>query len=218
MFLLGLILIAAGGVLGVLTYLAATPTTQTIELTQSGWTRASSPLELLLIGAAAALLVCLGWAVIAATMRRRARLRREERDQERIAELERSSAAYRTEQEQRFEEAQLRDEDFTRREEALTARERELDARTVSLSRREAEWQHEGPTVADVVTGRAEGRVSEGTAEWTDEPTRPVGHPGAPEVAHSRDDVPAAEERHAAEETRVDEPRPHRETRRTDDA
>lgn len=215
MFVLGLILIAAGAVLGVLAYLAATPATQTIDLTQGGWTRASSPLELLIVGAAAALLVCLGWALIAATLRRRARIRREDREQERIDELERSAAAYRTEQEQRFEEARLRDEDFGRREEVIRSRQAELDARAVELSRREAEWrEREGPSVADVVTGRAEGRVSEGTASWADESTRPVGHT-AP------DELPPHDRTRRHDETRVDEPRldepPVREPRRPDD-
>lgn len=212
MFVLGLILMAVGAALGILTYLAATPTTQTINLTQAGWTRASSPLELLIIGAVATLLVCVGWAVIAATLRRRARLRREERDQERITELERSATAYRTEQDERFERARLRDQDFTHREEALAARQRELDAREAALATREAERrQHEGPTVADVVTGRAEGRVSEGTATWSDESTRPVGH-AAPEAVGREDEVITEDE------TRVDEPLPPREPRRTDDA
>lgn len=216
MFVLGLILIAAGAVLGVLAFLAATPATQTIELTQGGWTRASSPLELLIVGAAGALLVCLGWALIAATIRRRARIRREEREQERINELERSAATYKAEQEQRFEEARLRDEDFARREEAVTSRQTELDARAAELSRREAEWrEREGPSVADVVTGRAEGRVSEGTATWGDESTRPVAHT-TPEEARGHDETRLHDDTRPHDQTRVDEPRV-REQRRTDD-
>jgi hypothetical protein len=69
-----------------------------------------------------------------------------------------------------MEEAGLRDEDLRRREEELTARREELEARDQDLSRREAGWREQNrPSVADVVTGRAEGSVSQGTAEWADE-------------------------------------------------
>src|SRR6478752_6783704 len=65
----------------------------------------------------------------------------------------------------------LRDEDLRRRESELSARHEGLDTREAELSRREAEWrEREGPSVADVVTGRAEGNVHEGTASWGDEP------------------------------------------------
>ena len=109
------------------------------------------------------------------TMRRRARLRREEREQERYAELERTHEEYRTESDRRFEEARLRDEDFARREEQIETRQAEVDLREDELARRETAWRdREGPSVADVVTGRATGRVSEGTAEWVDDGTQGV--------------------------------------------
>lgn len=177
MILLGLILLVLGVALGLVAYLAATPSTQTIELTEFGFTRASGPLELLIIGAVAMLLVWLGWSAMSVTMRRRARLRREEREQERYAELERTHEEYRTETDRRFEEARLRDQDFVRREEQIQTRQAEIDLREDELARRETAWRdREGPSVADVVTGRAEGRVSDGTAQWVDDgTTRPVG-------------------------------------------
>lgn len=206
MILLGLILIVLGGALGVLAYVAATSQSQLVELTALGWTRAFSPLELLAIGAAAVLLIWLGWAAAGATMRRRSRLRREEREQERYAELERTHAQYRTEQEDRFEEARLRDEDFARREEQIRTRQAEIELREEELSRRETQWRdRESPTVADVVTGRAEGQVSQGTAEWADDgTTRPVGQHTA--------------ETHAVEHERVEQQQPTTEPRRTDNA
>lgn len=203
MILLGLILIVLGAALGLVTYLAATPSSQTVELSEFGFTRASGPLELLVIGAVAVLLVWLGWAALSATMRRRARLRREEREQERYAELERTHADYRTETDRRFDEARLRDEDFARREEQLQTRQAEIELREQELSRRETAWRdREGPSVADVVTGRAEGRVSDGTAEWADDgSTRPL---DATHGEHRTADHRVAEER-AAEERGADE-------------
>lgn len=223
MILLGLILLLLGGALGLVAYLGATPSSQTIELSEFGFTRVSSPLELLIIGAVAVLLVWLGWSAMAMTMRRRARLRREEREQERYAELERTHEEYRTESDRRFEEARLRDEDFARREEQIETRQAEVDLREDELARRETAWRdREGPSVADVVTGRATGRVSEGTAEWVDDgTTRPMGADRTPEEAR------VAHEHHDTREMRVDEHgRPVEDTdahglsepRRTDDA
>jgi membrane protein implicated in regulation of membrane protease activity len=223
MILLGLILIVLGAALGVVAYLAATSHSQLVELTALGWTRGFSPLELLVIGAAAVLLIWLGWALAGATLRRRSRVRREEREQERYAELERTHAEYRTEQETRFEEARLRDEDFARREEQIRTRQAEIELREEELSHRETQWRdRESPTVADVVTGRAEGQVSQGTAQWADaDATRPVGQRVAEtstveetRVADSR----AGDERHVEQERVVEEQSPAPEPRRTDEA
>jgi hypothetical protein len=245
MILLGLILILLGAALGVLVYLAATPQTQTIELSEFGWKRDFGALELVVIGGAAVLLIWLGWVAMSAVMRRRARLRREEREQERYADLERTHNDYRTETERRFEDARVRDEDFARREEQIRTRQAEIELREDELARRETAWRdRQSPSVADVVTGRAEGRVSDGSAEWVDDgSTRPLDAPhGDPRVADQRvadqriadqqvadqriADQQVAEERaraaQATEEVRQDEPvrdpeRP-REARRSDPA
>ena len=107
------------------------------------------------------------WNLFAAAARRRARIRREQREEERLAELERNAETDRAEQERRFEEASLRDEDLRRRENHLDAWAKELDAREAEVARLEESYKERvGPSVADVVTGRAEGSVSEGTAHW----------------------------------------------------
>lgn len=183
MVLLGLILVALGLAVGVIAYLGAAGQTQTLELTAVGWTRAFSVLELLVIGAVAVLLVWLGWAAISSTLRRRARARREQREQERYAELERTHNDYVSESERRLEEGRLRDEDFARREEQIRTRQAELELREDEISRRETARRdqpgQERPTVADVVTGRAEGRVSDGTARWADDESGPASIPHA---------------------------------------
>lgn len=228
MILLGLILILLGAALGLVTYLAATPSSQTVELSEFGFTRASSALELLVIGAVAMLLIWLGWSAMAATMRRRSRLRREEREQERYAELERKHEDFRTENDRRFEEARLRDEDLVRREEQVETRQAEIDLREAELARRETAWR-DRPSVADVVTGRAQGSVAQGNAQWADDrATRPVGASTTDElrteqtrVDHRPGDETPAEA--PAEDARVaaaqdDEVDPDRAGRRTDHA
>ena len=99
-------------------------------------------------------------------------MRRENKESARLTEVKEQAEADRLEQQRRFDEAGLRDEDLRRRESELTARHEGLDSREAELQRREAEWrEREGPSVADVVTGRAEGSVHDGTASWTDEGT-----------------------------------------------
>ena len=85
----------------------------------------------------------------------------------RLADLERTAEADRVEQERRFEEASLQDEDLRSRESRLDEWAEELDAREREVARLEDAYkQRVDPSVADVVTGRAEGSVSEGTAHW----------------------------------------------------
>lgn len=169
MILLGIILLVLGLGLGTAAFLGVRDETGTIALDALGFTRAASPLELLVIGAIAMLLFALGWAVVSAAARRRARVRRDERESERIADIERSIESERAENEDRWERAAMRDEDLRRREDELAARGRQLDAREKEVHRLEAAYREQvRPSVADVVTGRAEGRVSEGTAEWAD--------------------------------------------------
>lgn len=168
MVLLGLVLLLVGAGLGTAAFLGVRDETATVSLEALGFSRDAQPLELLLLGAAAMFLVALGWALMAAAARRRARLRRDQREAERLAELERVAESDRAEQERRFEDASLRDEDLRQRESHLDAWAKELDAREREVARlEEARRQQVSPSVADVVTGRAEGSVSEGTAQWS---------------------------------------------------
>ena len=153
------------------------------------------------------LLLALGWALLSAAARRRARARRQEKEAARLAEVEDKAETARLDHERRVEEAGLRDEDLRRRETELTARHDDLDTREAELARREAEWrERESPSVADVVTGRATGNVHEGTASWTDPTAERSGstdvHAHRGEQAHvtertqqADDTVPATERR-----------------------
>ena len=171
MALLGVILLLVGAGVGVVSYLATHAAAGTVAVTAFGFTRNATPLELVVYGAAAVLLFALGWALVSAAARRRARLRREEKEAARVTELEENAEAARLDHERHLQEAGLRDEDLRRRESELSARHEGLDTREAELSRREAEWrEREGPSVADVVTGRADGSVNDGTASWADEP------------------------------------------------
>lgn len=168
MALLGIILLLLGAGLGIAAFLGVRDETGTVQLEALGFSRASQPLELVLLGAIAMLLFALGWALMAAAARRRARIRRDEREAERLADLERTAESDRVEQERRFEEASLRDEDLRSRENRLDAWAQELDRREQEVARlEEARQERVDPSVADVVTGRAEGSVSEGTAHWS---------------------------------------------------
>jgi membrane protein implicated in regulation of membrane protease activity len=171
MALLGVILLLVGVGAGVVAYLATHAASGTVAVAAFGFTRNATPFELVVYGAVAVLLFALGWAMVSAAARRRARLRREGKETTRLTEVEENAEAARLDHERRFQEAGLRDEDLRRRESELSARHEGLDTREAELSRREAEWrERESPSVADVVTGRAEGNVNEGTASWTDEP------------------------------------------------
>jgi len=167
MVLLGIILLLLGAGLGIAAFLGVRDETGTVQLQALGFSRDSHPLELVAVGAIAMLLVALGWALVAAAARRRARIRRDEREAERLAGLERTAEADRLEQERRFDDASLRDEDLRSRESRLDEWAEELDAREREVARLEDAYkQRVDPSVADVVTGRAEGSVSEGTAHW----------------------------------------------------
>jgi len=173
MALLGVILLLLGAVVAVVTYLATHAAAGTVTVSAFGFSRNATPLELAIYGAAAVLLIALGWALLSAAARRRVRRRREEKEAARLAEVEEKAEAARHEHEGRFEEAGRRDEDLRRRESELAARHEGLDTREAELSRREGELrEHQRPSVADVVTGRAEGNVHEGTASWADDTGR----------------------------------------------
>lgn len=191
MFVLGIVLLILGGGLGSAAFIGARGETVTIPLRAFGFSRDATPLELFVIGAAAALMFCIGWALVAAALRRRARIRREDHERERIAQLqhqieseranhereieseradhERETQAQRAEYESHLERAALRDEDLRRRDDELSERSRHLEAQEHAVNRLEVAYKEQvRPSVADVVTGRARGQVSQGTAEWTD--------------------------------------------------
>jgi hypothetical protein len=169
MALLGVILLLIGVGAGVIAYLATRDATGTTAISAFGFSRNVTPHELLIYGAVAMLLFALGWALISAAARRRARLRREEKERARRTEMEDDAEAARLDHERRLSDAGQRDEDLRRRDSELAARHEGLDAREAELSRREHEWrERQGPSVADVVTGRAHGSVREGTASWSD--------------------------------------------------
>src|SRR6476619_3369985 len=191
MALLGVILMLAGAGAGVVTYLATHAAAGTIAVSAFGFTRNATALEVAIYGAVAVLLFALGWALVSAAARRRVRVRREGKEAARLTEAEENAEAARRDHERQLQEASLRDEDLRRREselaarhEGLDTREAELERREAELERREAEWrEREGPSVADVVTGRAEGNVHEGTASWSDEPG------SAGDAAHEQRDL-----------------------------
>ena len=181
MILLGIVLLLIGIGAGAVTYLATAHRSGTISVAAFGFTRTAGALELAAYGLVAALLFCLGWALFAAGLRRRGRVKRDERERAHIDEIERRATAQRAESDQRFADAGLRDEELRRRDDDLARREKEvsvrhdrLDAREEDLSRREQDLfrdkqefdERRKPAVADVVTGRAQGSVHDGTAEW----------------------------------------------------
>ena len=99
MALLGVILLLAGAGAGVVAYLATRGAAGAVTVTAFGFSRDASPIELVLYGAVAVLLFALGWALLSASARRRARLRREERASARISEVEESAETARLEHE-----------------------------------------------------------------------------------------------------------------------
>src|SRR5262245_66417026 len=88
MALLGVILLLAGIGAGVFAYGGTQAATATTTVTAFGFSREATPIELVAYGAVAMLLFALGWALLAASARRRGRARREEREGSRVAELE----------------------------------------------------------------------------------------------------------------------------------
>src|SRR5215471_19281714 len=135
MALLGVILLLAGIGAGVYAYVGTHATTDTTTVTAFGFSREATPLELVAYGAIAMLLFALGWALLSASARRRGRVRREEREGSRVAELEERSESDRLDYERRLDEAGLHDEDLRRRESQLSARHEGLDQREAELAR-----------------------------------------------------------------------------------
>lgn len=198
MIVLGLLLILLAVGVGTVTTTAATSQSGTTRVAMFGLQRDAYLMELVVAGALTVLLFALGWAAISAALRRRARHRRDDRASERLAEVERNAEAKRLEQERALEDAGRRDEDLRRRSDELDEREERLKGRERELDKLEAAYRERvGPSVADVVTGRAEGSVAEGSATWRDDSTGPA-HRDATRPVDSRDaggDTPRRDER-----------------------
>ena len=139
MALLGVILLLAGIGAGAFAYIGTHAATGTTTVTAFGFSRSATPLELVAYGAVAVLLFALGWALLSASARRRARLRRDERDSARVAELEDRLESERLEHERKLEEAGLREDDLRRREQQVAARHEGLDQREAELNSRAAD-------------------------------------------------------------------------------
>lgn len=168
MVVIGLVLLLLGAGVGTGAYLSLRDETGLITLSALGFSRDAHPMELVGLGAVAMLLVWFGVALLAGAGRRRSRVRREEREAERVQELEDAVESERLNAEERLRQAGARDDDLRQREAALAGHLKEVQAREAELARREAEWrQHTDPSVADVVMGRAHGNVQQGTAGWS---------------------------------------------------
>lgn len=187
MIVIGILLLLLGAGVGAFAWFGLADETGRIMVSALGLSFEASPFQLVVLGALGMALLALGWAALAARARRAARERRERQHATALAEERDKSAAQRTQLEQQFEQAQLRDEDFSRRERELSARadglegrEHELNLRDRELSRRETEWRDRmPPSRADVLAGRAVGNVADGTARWVDQPE---GAPAASDV------------------------------------
>jgi hypothetical protein len=139
MALLGVILLLAGIGAGIYAYVGTHAVTTTTTVSALGFSREATPLELVVLGALAMLLFAVGWALLSASARRRARARRLEREGSHVEQLEERAESERLEHERRFEEAGLRDEDLRRRENELAARHEGLNQREAELVQRERE-------------------------------------------------------------------------------
>jgi hypothetical protein len=183
LFLLGLLLLLLGGGIGTITYLAASSQSERIHISAYGFARDASALELVLLGAGTAFLIAVGWAYVAASMRKRARLRQEDEEDDRLDELERTHTEVLAEKDRQLDQAAQRELDLTHQLRELTVREAELEIRTRQLSLRETQWQDRvGSFDTDVSmprlenswdTGGREGRAPGESQTWDDTPSRP---------------------------------------------
>lgn len=183
MILLGLTLLLVGAGVSTITFLATSNQTERIHISASGFARDASALELSLLGAAAAFILCAGWAYIAAAARRRARLRREDEEDDRLDELERNHAEVLAEKDRQLDQAAQRELDLSHQLRELQVREAELQIRARELSVRETQWQDRlGNFDTDVSmprlegawdTAGREGREPAESSAWDDTPSRP---------------------------------------------
>ena len=183
MFLLGLLLLLLGAGIGTITYLAASSQSERIHISAYGFARDASALELVLLGAGTAFILAVGWAYVAASMRRRARLRQEDEEDDRLDELERTHAEVLAEKDRQLDQAAQRELDLSHQLRELQVREAELQIRARELSLRETQWQDRvGTFDTDVSMNRLEGswdtagqgsRAPDEPPPWDETPSRP---------------------------------------------
>jgi hypothetical protein len=182
LFLLGLLLLLLGAGIGTITYLAASSQSERIHISAYGFARDASAIELVLLGAGTAFILAVGWAYVAASMRRRARLRIEDEEDDRLDELERTHAEVLAEKDRQLEQSAQRELDLSHQLRELQVREAELQIRARELSLRETQWQDRvGTFDTDVSMQRLEGSWGagqEGRAPveppaWDETPSRP---------------------------------------------
>lgn len=179
MILLGLLLLLLGAGIGTITYLAASSQTDRLHIAASGFSRDASALELVLLGAGTAFILAIGWAYIAAWLRRQARLRREDEEDARLDELDRTHAEALAEKDRQLAQAAQREQELSHQVRELTVREAELEIRARELSLRETQWQDRvGGFDTDVSMPRIDSDPWPGEAPerapWEETPSRPI--------------------------------------------
>lgn len=182
MILLGLLLLLLGAGIGTITYLAASSQSERIHIAAYGFARDANALELVLLGAGTALILAVGWAYIAAWLRRQARLRREDAEDARLDELDRSHAEVLADKERQLAQAAQREQELSHQVRELTVREAELEIRARELTLRETQWHDRlGSFDTDVSLQRVEsdpwgggGGESSERAPWEETPSRPI--------------------------------------------
>lgn len=173
MILLGLTLLLVGAGVSTITFLAASSQSERIHISAYGFARDASALELALLGAAATLILCAGWAYLAAAARHRARLRREDEEDDRLDELDRAHAEALAEKDRQLSQAALREQELSHQVRELQVREAELEIRSRELAQRESQWQTQvGSFDTDVSMQRVESGPWD-TAAWEETPSRP---------------------------------------------
>lgn len=179
MILLGLLLLLLGAGIGTITYLAASSQTDRLHIAASGFSRDASALELVLLGAGTAFILAIGWAYIAAWLRRQTRLRREDEEDARLDELDRTHAEALAEKDRLLAQAAQREQELSHQVRELTVREAELEIRARELSLRETQWQDRvGAFDTDVSMPRIDSDPWAGEAPerapWEETPSRPI--------------------------------------------
>lgn len=174
MILLGLTLLLVGAGVSTITFLAASSQSERIHISAYGFARDASALELALLGAAAAFLLGAGWAYLGAAARRRARLRREDEEDERLDELDRVHAEELAEKDRQLSQSAQREQELFHQVRELQVREAELEIRARELAQRESQWQSQvGSFDTDVSMQRVDPRPWD-TAPWDEGQSRPV--------------------------------------------
>lgn len=141
MILLGLLLLLLGAGIGTITYLAASSQSERIHIAAYGFSRDAGALELVLLGAGTVVILAIGWAYIAAWLRRQARLRREDDEDSRLDELDERHRQALAEKDRQLTQAAAREQELTHQLRELSVREAEFEIRARELALRETQWQ-----------------------------------------------------------------------------